>query len=181
LNGAPHAITAGCYSADRSPSPIKTRVKATSRGGQEKRKTEEESQGGTGEKKETLGTRKSHTAGKKKLGKTGGKKLKLNPDEKPETGEKNRGKTEHKSRERNNTQRDRENKRAAINRDEYWLCHCLRPCKQRKPRIKTNSQQASLFITFSASKVAEKTKGTRRQVSAEGRQREAAGEDPSAL
>jgi len=30
-------------------------------------------------------------------------------------------------------------------------------------------------------KVAEKTKGTRRQVSAERRQREAAGEDPSAL
>ena len=41
----------------------------------------------------------------------------------------------------NNTQIDGENKKAAIHRDEYWLCHCLRPCKQRKPRIKTNSQQ----------------------------------------
>jgi len=38
LNGAPHAITAGCYSADRSPSPIKTRVKATSWGGTEEKK-----------------------------------------------------------------------------------------------------------------------------------------------
>jgi hypothetical protein len=101
LNGAPHAITAGCYSADRSPSPIKTRVKATSRGGQEERKTEEESQGGTGEKKETLGTRKSHTAGKKKLGKTGGKKLKLNPDEKPETGESDRERNRGGREERN--------------------------------------------------------------------------------
>jgi hypothetical protein len=136
---------------------------------------------GQEKKKKHWGHEKAIRQGRKKLGKTEGKKLKLNPDEKPETGEKNRGKTEHKSRERNNTQRDRENKRAAINIDEYWLCHCLRPCKQRKPRIKTNSQQASLFITFSALKVAEKTKGTRRQVSAEGRQNEAVGEDPSAL
>jgi hypothetical protein len=75
----------------------------------------------------------------------------------------------HKSRERNNTQRDGENMRAAILRDEYWPCHCLRPCKQRKPRIKTNSQQADLFIIFSVSKAAEKTKGTRRQVNTEGR------------
>jgi len=41
LNGAPHAITAGCYSADRSPSPIKTRVKATLLGGLQERKTED--------------------------------------------------------------------------------------------------------------------------------------------
>jgi len=41
LNGAPHAITAGCYSADLSPSPIKTRVKATSRGGRQERQTED--------------------------------------------------------------------------------------------------------------------------------------------
>ena len=39
LNGTPHAITAGCYSADRSPSPIKTRVNATSRRG---RRTEKD-------------------------------------------------------------------------------------------------------------------------------------------
>ena len=44
LNGVPHAITAGCYSADRSPSPIKTQVKATSWGD---RGGEEENRGGT--------------------------------------------------------------------------------------------------------------------------------------
>jgi hypothetical protein len=59
-------------------------------------------------------------------------KRKLNPDKRPETGEKNRGKTEHKSRERNNTQRDGENKRAAIHRDEYWLCRLPSPLQTTK-------------------------------------------------
>jgi len=59
LNGAPHAITAGCYSADLSPSPIKTRVKATSRGGLQERKTED------CKKKNRRATRKSQgTRGK---------------------------------------------------------------------------------------------------------------------
>jgi hypothetical protein len=39
LNGAPHAITVACYSADPYPSPIKTQIKATSRGGLQERKT----------------------------------------------------------------------------------------------------------------------------------------------
>ena len=65
--------------------------------------------------------------------------------------------------------KNRETEREAIHKDEYWLCHCLRPCKQQKPRIKTNSQQAGLFIIFSVSKAAEQTKGARRQVNIEGR------------
>jgi hypothetical protein len=45
LNGTPHAITAGCYSADRSPSPIKTRVNATSRrGGVERQRSKSRGQ-----------------------------------------------------------------------------------------------------------------------------------------
>jgi hypothetical protein len=39
LNGAPHTIIVACYSADPSPSPIKTQVKATSRGELQERKT----------------------------------------------------------------------------------------------------------------------------------------------
>jgi len=53
LNGAPHAITVGCYSADLSPSPIKTRVKATSRrgtAGKKNRGLQEEKQGGNTKK-----------------------------------------------------------------------------------------------------------------------------------
>jgi hypothetical protein len=41
--------------------------------------------------------------------------------------------------------------------------------QKKKKHLKTNSQQAGLFIIFSASKAAEKTKGTRRQVNTEGR------------
>jgi hypothetical protein len=43
------------------------------------------------------------------------------------------------------------------------------PADKENPRIKTNSQQAGLFIIFLASKAAKKTKGKRRQVSIEGR------------
>jgi hypothetical protein len=100
--------------------------------------------------------------GRKNWGLKGGKTVgfwtrnrgKTSAKPRQKTREENQSKEERKSRaqiQSNNTQRDGENKRAAIHRDEYWLCHCLRPCKQRKPRIKTNSQQERTNISSSSS------------------------------
>jgi hypothetical protein len=99
-----------------------------------------------------------------------------------------KGGTEAKPRQKTKNQRikqkktqKREGKVKEQHREEDWLCNYFRPCRQRKTQNQNQFKAGRPLHHLLSFKVAEKTKGTCRQVSAEGRQREAAGEDPSAL
>jgi len=87
LNGAPHAITVTCYSADPYPSPIKTQVKATSRGGLQERKTRDCRK----EKQRTAGAEKE---GKEKTRRQRRREKIERSREKKTTGGKNTGNKE---------------------------------------------------------------------------------------
>jgi len=95
-----------------------------------------------------------------------------------------KGGTEAKPRKKTKNQRitqKREGKVKEQHREEDWLCNYFRPCRQRKTQNQNQFKAGQPLHHLLSFKVAEKTKGTCRQVSVEGRQKEAAGEDPSAL
>jgi hypothetical protein len=91
-----------------------------------------------------------------------------------------RKETERTNQTKKNTEKRRKSE-GATHRGVLVFAIAFVPADKERPRIKTNSQQAGLFIIFLVSKAAEKTKRKRRQVSTEGRKREAVGENPSAL
>jgi len=80
-----------------------------------------------------------------------------------------------------NKTRKREGKVKEQHKEEDWLYNYFHPCRQRKTWNQNQFKASRPFHHLLSFKVAGKTKGTCRQMSAEGRQREAAGEDPSAL